>query len=201
MTTLFDKITCDKCGDWYREDWHHTCVKKEPTMNDKDFRVAYEPIIDDILYVAENVYVLNNTQIDAAFAKIRENTVAQRNELRKKLLDFLDLTPEQKKLLNLLRLADTKVEKLLVSSEVMGETEMESEYSMLESAEWEAQEPEEFEYSAGSELSARKARVVWVEQPRSSKQVYRGNLARLAARLSESEAAQEFEAPGELETE
>ncbi len=77
-------------------------------MTDKDFRVAYEPIIDDILYVAENAHVLNDTQIDAAFAKIREKTVAQRNELRKKLLDFLDLTPEQKKLLNLLRREDRR---------------------------------------------------------------------------------------------
>jgi hypothetical protein len=141
MTTLFDKITCDKCGDRYREDWHHACAKKEYTMTDKDFRVAYEPIIDSILNLRENYGSWNETQRREKIEDIMKSTLEQRDALRKKLLDSLNLTPEQKKLLNLLRLADTKVEKLLVSSEVMGETEMESEYSMLESAEWEAQEP------------------------------------------------------------
>jgi hypothetical protein len=52
-----------------------------------------------------------------------------------------------------------------------------------ESGEWEAQAPEEAEYSEALVVRARKAKVVWVEEPRSSTQEYRANLARLAARL------------------
>ncbi len=60
---------------------------------------------------------------------------------------------------------------------------MESVYSMQESVEWEAQEPEVVEFEESLVVPARKAKVVWVQEPRNSAQVFRENLARLAARL------------------
>jgi 5-methylcytosine-specific restriction endonuclease McrA len=120
MTTLFDKITCDKCGNWYREDWHHTCEKKD-TMTDKEFRIAFEPIIDAIVNLRENYGSWNETQRREKIEGIMKSTLEQRDALRKKLLDSLNLTPEQKKLLNLLRREGSSELATLESSEVSGE--------------------------------------------------------------------------------